>query len=42
MPELSATQLIAFAAFAALILAWLVAPTTTVVAAAREPLAEAA
>jgi len=42
VPELSATQLIAFAAFAALILAWLAAPTTAVVADERETLPEAA
>ena len=42
MPELSGTQVVAFVAFAALILAWLMAPGTAVVAAEREPLPEAA
>ncbi len=42
MPELDGTSVIAIASFAALVIAWLMAPTETVAVAQREPLPAAA
>ena len=42
MPELDGTSIVAIASFAALVMTWLMAPTSSVVVAAREPLAAAA
>lgn len=42
MPELDGTQIIAIASFAALIVAWLMAPASSAVAAERKPLSAAA
>lgn len=42
MPELDGTSLIAIASFAVLVIAWLMAPTTSAVVAERKPLPAAA
>jgi hypothetical protein len=42
MPEFDGTQVAAIASFATLVLAWLMAPTSSVVVAEREPLPAAA
>lgn len=42
MPELDGTSIVAIASFAILVLAWLMAPTTSAVVAKREPLSAAA
>jgi hypothetical protein len=42
MPQLDGTSIVAFASFAALVAAWLVAPNTTVEAAEAEPIPAAA
>lgn len=42
MPELDGTSVLAFASFGALVLAWLMAPTTSAVVAERKPLPAAA
>lgn len=42
MPELDGVSIIAIASFAALVVAWLVAPNTTVEAAEAEPVRAAA
>jgi hypothetical protein len=42
MPEFDGTQIFAILSFAGLVLAWLIAPTSTATVAAREPLPAAA
>lgn len=42
MPELDGTSIVAIGSFAVLVLAWLMAPTSSVVVAEREPLPAAA
>ena len=42
MPELDGTSIVAIASFAGLVLAWLMAPTSSVVAARRQALPAAA
>lgn len=42
MPELDGTSIVAIASFAVLVVAWLIAPTSSVAVAGREPLSAAA
>lgn len=42
MPQLDGTSILAFASFAVLVVAWLIAPNTTAVEARQEPYPAAA